>query len=250
MPARGLGRRRHRGDDAAATGRSGHRVAFHDPLARDHYVRVDGNDYSIHPSVMGRRIEVVADLTTVTATCDGQVVASHDRSWANIRVSPVLNRPGHLVTVARWREVCEVYDRLSMTPGPSAHTAGWAAKRGYAPPLAWDEDSIDDPAARPATDRPVATDAQVIDLVAIRRAIESPDSSPPLTKPERIVAASALAALGLADGRIGERLGFSDRTVLRWRQADSGHSPTSAAAERDLELVGGNRGHPAPPHYW
>lgn len=51
-------------------------------LARDHYVRVDGNDYSIHPSVIGRRIEVVADLVTVTATCDQQVVASHDRSWA------------------------------------------------------------------------------------------------------------------------------------------------------------------------
>ena len=51
-------------------------------LARDHYVRLDGNDYSIHPSVIGRRIDVVADLTTVTATCDGQVVAAHDRSWA------------------------------------------------------------------------------------------------------------------------------------------------------------------------
>ncbi len=51
-------------------------------LPRDHYVRVDGNDYSIHPGVIGRRIEVAADLTTVTATCDGQPVALHERSWA------------------------------------------------------------------------------------------------------------------------------------------------------------------------
>ena len=51
-------------------------------LPRDHYVRVDSNDYSIHPAVIGRRIEVVADLATVTATCDGQPVACHDRSWA------------------------------------------------------------------------------------------------------------------------------------------------------------------------
>lgn len=51
-------------------------------LPRDHYVRVDSNDYSIHPAVIGRRIEVVADLATVTATCDGQLVACHDRSWA------------------------------------------------------------------------------------------------------------------------------------------------------------------------
>ena len=51
-------------------------------LPRDHYVRLDGNDYSIHPAVIGRRVEVTADLTRVVATCDGQVVADHDRSWA------------------------------------------------------------------------------------------------------------------------------------------------------------------------
>ena len=31
-------------------------------LPRDHYVRVDTNDYSVHPAVIGRRIEVLADL--------------------------------------------------------------------------------------------------------------------------------------------------------------------------------------------
>ena len=34
-------------------------------LARDHYVRLDGNDYSVHPAVIGRRVEVVADLQRV-----------------------------------------------------------------------------------------------------------------------------------------------------------------------------------------
>lgn len=51
-------------------------------LPRDHYVRVDGNDYSIHPGVIGRRIEVTVSLHRVTATCEGQVVADHERSWA------------------------------------------------------------------------------------------------------------------------------------------------------------------------
>ena len=51
-------------------------------LARDHYVRLDGNDYSVHPSVIGRRIEVIADLTRVRAVCDGRVVADHERIWA------------------------------------------------------------------------------------------------------------------------------------------------------------------------
>jgi len=51
-------------------------------LPRDFYVRLDGNDYSVHPSVIGRRIEVVADLDRVRAYCAGKVVADHARIWA------------------------------------------------------------------------------------------------------------------------------------------------------------------------
>jgi transposase len=51
-------------------------------LARDHYVRLDGNDYSVHPTVIGRRVEVLADLARVRVLCDGRVVADHDRIWA------------------------------------------------------------------------------------------------------------------------------------------------------------------------
>jgi transposase len=51
-------------------------------LPRDFYVRLDSNDYSVHPSVIGRRIEVIADLGRVRAFCDGRVVADHARIWA------------------------------------------------------------------------------------------------------------------------------------------------------------------------
>jgi hypothetical protein len=51
-------------------------------LARDHYVRLDSNDYSVHPSVIGRRVEVIADLHRVRVLCDGRVVADHERAWA------------------------------------------------------------------------------------------------------------------------------------------------------------------------
>jgi transposase len=51
-------------------------------LPRDFYVRLDSNDYSVHPSVIGRRIEVVADLDRVKAFCEGRVVADHARIWA------------------------------------------------------------------------------------------------------------------------------------------------------------------------
>jgi transposase len=51
-------------------------------LARDHYIRLDSNDYSVHPMVIGRRVEVVADLARVKVFCDGRTVADHERIWA------------------------------------------------------------------------------------------------------------------------------------------------------------------------
>jgi transposase len=51
-------------------------------LPRDHYIRLDSNDYSVHPAVIGRRIEVIADLERVRAFCDGTLVADHERIWA------------------------------------------------------------------------------------------------------------------------------------------------------------------------
>jgi transposase len=51
-------------------------------LARDHYIRLDSNDYSVHPAVIGRRVEVIADLSRVRVVCDGKTVADHERVWA------------------------------------------------------------------------------------------------------------------------------------------------------------------------
>ena len=51
-------------------------------LPRDHYVRLDANDYSVDPRVIGRRVEVIADLDRVQVTCAGQLVADHARCWA------------------------------------------------------------------------------------------------------------------------------------------------------------------------
>jgi transposase len=66
-------------------------------LPRDHYVRLDGNDYSVHPSVIGRRIEIVADLERVRVFCDGRSVADHERAWARHQT---ISDPEH-VTAAR-----------------------------------------------------------------------------------------------------------------------------------------------------
>ena len=69
-------------------------------LARDHYVRLDGNDYSVHPAVIGRRIEVIPDLARVRAVCDGRVVADHERIWAGHQT---ISDPAHVAAARSLR---------------------------------------------------------------------------------------------------------------------------------------------------
>jgi transposase len=69
-------------------------------LARDHYVRVASNDYSVHPSAIGRLVEVVADLEQVRVTCGGHNVAAHPRCWA---VHQSITDPAHAQAAAAMR---------------------------------------------------------------------------------------------------------------------------------------------------
>lgn len=64
-------------------------------LGRDYYVRVDGNDYSVDPRMIGRLVDVTATLTRVIVVCDGTVAADHERSWAT---GTVITDPGHVST--------------------------------------------------------------------------------------------------------------------------------------------------------
>ncbi len=48
-------------------------------LPRDHYVAVDGNDYSINPRFVGRPIDVRVTLDEVVAHCEDTEVARHRR---------------------------------------------------------------------------------------------------------------------------------------------------------------------------
>jgi hypothetical protein len=52
-------------------------------LPRDHYLRLDSNDYSVHPSAVGRRVQLAAGLDEVVVTCEGTEVARHVRCWAD-----------------------------------------------------------------------------------------------------------------------------------------------------------------------
>jgi len=73
----------------------------HVRLPRDYYQRVLGNDYSVDPRVIGRMVDIHADLDTVTAHCDGTVVASHSRIWAHHQT---VTDPTHVQIAAGLRE--------------------------------------------------------------------------------------------------------------------------------------------------
>jgi transposase len=69
-------------------------------LPRDHYVRLDSNDYSVHPSVIGRRVDVIADADHVQVRCEGRLVADHFRCWATHQS---ITDPAHATAAAGLR---------------------------------------------------------------------------------------------------------------------------------------------------
>jgi hypothetical protein len=62
-------------------------------LPRDHYVRLDSNDYSVHPTAVARRVLVRADLDRVRIWCEGDLVADHVRISARRQT---ISDPAHV----------------------------------------------------------------------------------------------------------------------------------------------------------
>jgi transposase len=87
-------------------------------LARDYYVRVAGNDYSVDPSVIGRLVDVHAGLGEVVVTCAKMVVATHERCWG-VRVT--ITDPAHVAIARELRTAFQA--RTAATRGPAAVAA-------------------------------------------------------------------------------------------------------------------------------
>jgi hypothetical protein len=95
-------------------------------LGRDYYVRIAGNDYSVDPVVIGRFVDVVADLTTITITCTGRLVGSHRRCWSTHQT---ITDPAHVSTAAGLRTAFKA--RTTQMRGPAAQrTTGVGAVVG------------------------------------------------------------------------------------------------------------------------
>jgi hypothetical protein len=70
-------------------------------LGRDYYVRLDASDYSVDPAMIGRFVDVTADLSRVEVRHEGRLVAAHDRVWAR---GMTVTDPAHVATAKVLRE--------------------------------------------------------------------------------------------------------------------------------------------------
>jgi transposase len=86
-------------------------------LGRDYYVRVDSNDYSVDPAVIGRFVDVIADLASVEIRHEGRLVAAHDRVWAR---GMTITDPAH---VAAAKVLREQFQRPRPAPDPQEELA-------------------------------------------------------------------------------------------------------------------------------
>ena len=89
----------------------------------DPHVRVDTNDYSLDPAMVGRRVEVRVSQREITAVCldTGELAGRHERSFAKHRTITALEHAralrAHRPQPERELEVeirpLSVYDALS-----------------------------------------------------------------------------------------------------------------------------------------
>ena len=82
-------------------------------------------------------------------------------------------KPRKWVRLTTREEILRAWDRMHMTPGPSAVNRARARRKGWAPPLAWDD--IDDPAEQPAATHQERTYAHREDVAFLRSMGHSPD---------------------------------------------------------------------------
>lgn len=163
-----------------------------------------------------RRVQALLALGHSHATITAAMPGRHQSlDVLDARQRWVFRDVHHAVVVA--------YEQLSMTPGTSRVTRSRALARGYVPPLAWDDDTIDDPTATPY--RPDAEPAGEPDHAAIARALAGDTVA--LHPAERAVVVHELTSRGLPAPTIADRLGVHVRTVERDRRTTA---PRSAAS--------------------
>jgi transcriptional regulator with XRE-family HTH domain len=108
-------------------------------------LEVDNRGYGVRIDSTGslrrlRALQAIGWTQTEIAHRIGWTLQNLNRYFIS---DPARINRGTAVTIAK------VFNELQLIPGPSERSRRHARKNGWAPPLAWDEDTIDDPAATP-----------------------------------------------------------------------------------------------------
>jgi hypothetical protein len=107
------------------------------------------------------------------------------------------------------------YDTLWALPGPSKRTQRRAESAGYAPPLAWDDDEIDDPDAQPQ--QPGRDRSARYDEPRVIRACRGEVAYDEMWPAERAEAVRRLNAADKTDGEIAAILRADHKTIGKRR---------------------------------
>lgn len=114
---------------------------------------------AIRPAVDDRAVVdatgAIRRLRALVAIGHSQETLAAELDCAYTRVSDLTHGRFPQITAALDRDIRSAYERLWMTVGPSLHGRTRAKRYGWHGPLAWDDETIDDPAALPQTDAAV-----------------------------------------------------------------------------------------------
>lgn len=126
-------------------------------------------------------------------------------------------RLGHMLEQSclpyrHWAAITELFARLCTVPGPSQQSRKVACRKGWAPPLAWDDDQIDHPDAVPDAVGPRSR--AFVDQVAVERALEG-DRDVDLTWTERRAAYRTAVERGMTARQVADAFGVDSATADR-----------------------------------
>lgn len=137
---------------------------------------------------------------------------------AGISVRTIRSLYGEAPTVRRSvaAAVAATYDRLCLHEGPGRLCRTRARNRGWLTALAWDDDTIDDPKARPCIGDPARVGG--VDETAVLRAVTG-DASAVVREVDRREAVRHLAVRNVSETDIAERLRMTPAAVkqLKYR---------------------------------
>jgi hypothetical protein len=121
---------------------------------------------------------------------------------------------GRPVTASTARLITGLYDDLSMTPTPAgqaSRTLRLAGLKRWFPPLAWDDDAIDDPNACPVLLAPVGAPLDAVDEMAIQHLAAGHKVATHAALRDEVVLRMTVAGSSVSD--IAQTLGVSGSTV-------------------------------------